>query len=524
MLKSSYFPFWIFLLIGLAILPLRVTNYDFTSLPGDLGDARFNNYILEHGYRFITFQEDSFWNAPFMYPEEKAITLGDNLIGVVPVYSVFRIFGFDRETSFQLLFWAICILNFLFAYIVLKKIFHYELAAAFGAFLFAFGLPVVAQINHIQLLPRFFVPFAIYYCWLFFTTLEKKHFFFLVVSFVAQFYCSMYIGFILLLTLIIFAGVLFITNYKHSGYKDKIKLNWLLSIFGVGILGIILISPLLFNYFQRAQEIGMRPWEEIEPMLPRIKSFFYAGEHTFLWNILADNNKNLLYPWEHHLFSGITPILFLILFFIYRKKLTPEYKRLLSTLFITGIIIILLFISIKGFTLYDKLVYPLPGFGSMRAPLRLILVLLFLFSIIIAGILTYKRKQIEKYPMLWTIFLCLFIVADQGMKNTGFSAHLKKDNQERIIPLVNELKKAKEKGYEICAYVPETGSDDANLIQLDGMLAAQSVGLKSINGYSSSSPEGYNPVWITHTQHACVEWLNFKNKSDLIDKVYFFSK
>lgn len=35
----------------------------FEFIPGDLGDARFNNIVLEHGHLFIINKVDWFWNA-----------------------------------------------------------------------------------------------------------------------------------------------------------------------------------------------------------------------------------------------------------------------------------------------------------------------------------------------------------------------------------------------------------------------------------------------------------------------------
>ena len=47
------------LLIGFTNYPLRVLGGHLDSLPGDAGDNRLNNYILEHGYRCLTGQSRS---------------------------------------------------------------------------------------------------------------------------------------------------------------------------------------------------------------------------------------------------------------------------------------------------------------------------------------------------------------------------------------------------------------------------------------------------------------------------------
>src|SRR5665213_3238316 len=108
--------------IGLHFTALGLIGYDLSNIPGDLGDARFNMYILEHGYQFITHQVTNYWGAPFMYPFKEAIGYSDNLLGTMPIYSIFRFISFDRETSFQLWIITICILNFSTAFYVMNKL------------------------------------------------------------------------------------------------------------------------------------------------------------------------------------------------------------------------------------------------------------------------------------------------------------------------------------------------------------------------------------------------------------------
>src|SRR6478609_2454772 len=108
-------------LAGLHFTVLGICHYDLSKIPGDLGDARFNMYVLEHGYRFFKGADSSFWSAPFMYPFPNTIALSDNLLGTLPVYSFFRMLSLDRETAFQCWLISLCILNFAAAYLVVKK-------------------------------------------------------------------------------------------------------------------------------------------------------------------------------------------------------------------------------------------------------------------------------------------------------------------------------------------------------------------------------------------------------------------
>ena len=108
----------------------------------DLGDTRFNNYVIEHGYRWFRGEPNhaDFWCPPIFFPTRNTAAYSDLLLSVVPIYGVFRACGLPPDTSFQ--FWMIAIsgLNFLFAFHFLSRRLRLSpMAAGVGAFLFAFG-------------------------------------------------------------------------------------------------------------------------------------------------------------------------------------------------------------------------------------------------------------------------------------------------------------------------------------------------------------------------------------------------
>ena len=149
--------------IGMYIVPLQMMHFDLSFIPGDLGDARLNNYFLEHGFKWVAGQVGSFWNAPFFYPTVRTIAFSDNHLGTLPIYVLFRFLHFDRETSYQLWFFVIFTLNYFSCAWVLKKFSVNALGMAVGAFIFTFSLPVIARLGHSQLLPRYMIPLAFYF-------------------------------------------------------------------------------------------------------------------------------------------------------------------------------------------------------------------------------------------------------------------------------------------------------------------------------------------------------------------------
>ena len=146
-------------------MPLGLFGPDRALIPGDLGDARFNNYILEHFHRFITGRTAAYWDAPFMYPWKNVIALSDNLLGTAPVYSAFRSMGLSREGAYQAWILAMFALNYWCCTIALRKWGGNWVLAACAGFIFAFGIHNIGQINNLQTLPKFVAPLTLLFFW-----------------------------------------------------------------------------------------------------------------------------------------------------------------------------------------------------------------------------------------------------------------------------------------------------------------------------------------------------------------------
>src|SRR4051812_42776697 len=136
----------------------------FTRMQPDPGDVALNHYFLEHTYRwaFDANYQYSFWSPGFFYPVPDTFTYSETLIGVAPLYWLFR-FVFPEELSGQLWMISLCLLNYASMAIVLRRFGVHTILAAAGAFVFAFGLSRTDHLTHQQLLPQFFSPFVVWY-------------------------------------------------------------------------------------------------------------------------------------------------------------------------------------------------------------------------------------------------------------------------------------------------------------------------------------------------------------------------
>ena len=341
------------LMLGFTIVlffSLNFTGFGMEFLPGDWGDGRFNNYLLEHSYRYFTLSQKTFWNAPFMCPEPKVLSYSDNLVGSAPIYSVFRILSFSQETSFQLWFYAMNFLNFWACYRFLKWCLKSAKPAVIGGLLFALSISIASQLPHAQTFPRFASPLCLWAIMLFAKDLRPKHLFWAVLAFVYQFYCAIYLGFFLLIPFAIICCGIVLFRFKSIFQKLK-SIKWIAKVTGILVLPVLLLLPLMYPYYERSINNGLLTFDEVIITLPTIESFFTSSKGTLFWDFMKNTAADLPFPYNHTIFIGGLGVLgfigFLMLVILKGKTLILDRSKLSHVLmFLTGIIMIIIFLEL----------------------------------------------------------------------------------------------------------------------------------------------------------------------------------
>jgi hypothetical protein len=523
--KSGIFSIWPFVIClsaGIYFISLNVTGYSFTHYPGDLGDGRLNNYFLEHAHKYLTGQIGSFWDAPFMYPEEKVLSYSDNLIGSAPFYSIFRLNGFDRETSYQLWFITMAALAFICCYYLLILLFKDIYAAAIGAFIFAFSMALQSQITHAQTFPRFPIPMA-FAMFIIFTRNFRPVFFFLSLMMVVyQLYCGIYLGLMLIIPMLIFIILFCICEWKNMIAHFR-KHTWLFKIILALVINMLLLLPLVLPYIARSKMVGMNDYQYVLPTVPTPVSHFYSQPGSLLWDFLSGAGKNMPAFWDHQIFAGgfatlsfICAVFLLILGFTRKEKSALVKSNPFLIIFIlTGLISLALFIRFESFSLY-RIAQALPGFGSMRSLTRIINIELVFFAASAALIVHLLLQKMKKARFAGFIILAMTVLADNYFKPGMSYSSEKKISQSRVNLLIEKMKDIPENS--VVSYEPDNGNSDFVAYQIDAMLAAQSLNLVTVNGYTATSPGEYTPYWMNLDSLSRESW--FKAKNLKINKLY----
>ena len=494
-----FFPIFVFL-VAFFLVPWQ--HFDgFNRIPGDIGDARLNNYFLENIYLFLSGASSSLWHPSFYYPFPWVLGFSDNLFGSSPAYILARFFGAPADTAFQIWFMFGYVVNFGAAYWALRHLGGTEIAASVGALIFAFALPSMAHMGHAQLHYRAGIPLAL----LFFVEFLALHRWkALLVSFawlVWQFYAGVYMGFFALLMMMLAMIVHFVMarvapvpiafrtelgkffeswNTLSSPHKNGL-------IFGFAVLvGALLL--LFWPYLQVTKLYGgSRSWSDIRTMLPRPQSYILSDQH-FIWSVWGDGAfPELPMRHEHQMFVGMVPLLLAIAGLIIAVR--HSVPRVIWLLVGSMGAIILVTLNIGGFSLW-YLFHGLPLASAIRAMTRFDQVILFPIAVLAMIAIDYLRQRVGIRPTFAiSCALISLCIAEMMNYNPGTSA--KSEWRDRSVAVEAFFLDKFPEGVSPEAVIFIAQRDGPFYAdELDAMWLGLRRGVATMNGYTGNLPPG----------------------------------
>lgn len=497
-MPSLIVPF-VALSIGIVGYLLPAVGY-FTMMPGDLGDARFNSVILEHVYQWLTWQTRDLWSPGFFYPFNKILAFSDSHLGSFWIYPAARLLGATRELSFQAWFVVGFLLNFVSAYWMLRRMKFDVLGASCGAFVFAFALPVLHQEGHAQLGYRFAIPMAVLAWW---RIVEQKNLIYafnLLFWVSVQFLCSVYLGVFLGYLLVAMSLGYFVCkafgSVDGANRLEPFKLPNLrggrdFALIGISLVACGLVIWMLLQYQSVSAEYRLsRPIEALEPLIPRLSSYLLADQ-SGLTSWIGKSVRSFPTRPEHQMFIGVGALLFLLvgLFAAMSKRHLPAETRHLSIVSAISISLLVGMTAVVSGRSFYFLVIQLPGLDAIRAVSRIILVILLPVSILVAMGADYLRRQFTSVVGYFVLALAAMIVV--GAETVFYKPHqaaretwtMRQDGLNQLIG-----KPLSEGGV---IFVTQRKEEPFYLAELDAMIYSQDHKLKTLNGYSGSTPPGY---------------------------------
>jgi hypothetical protein len=494
---------WLLFLLGIWYFCLRLLGYGLEYIPGDLGDSRFVNYLLEHGYAWMTGNTDSFWTAHFMHPFPNTIALSDPMIGTQLFYMPWRAVGFSTETSYQMWWLCICALNFWVSYWVFGKLFRNKLLAAMLAWVFAFTVFNLGQLGYMHLMVRFPVPLAVYAAIRFTTQFSLKYLAVYCLCIVYQLYSVSYTGFYLLYFSLLFIFVyLLFTKRLKSIFRSYFNRQVILKTLGIFAVSAVLLALVLWPYAEMSRTVGLRLYKEVLPRVPNGYSYLLAHEASLPWHFLYTRMQaGNAAPWLHYVFPGMVMLLTLlgsVAVLIYKTIKKQAVPLLLKSLIVASAIICVLHLRVgENLTLY-ALIFKLPGINSMRVPNRFMQVELF-FLLLILG------HFVQKLNYKWLLLLLLVVLADNSFDASRVSRNTKQQLVQRRQQLRRQIEQHEGYTHKILAVVDTT--IPAYHTNIDAMLVAQELGMKTINGYSGYCPDAFGEFFNHCSEKGLQQWI-----------------
>lgn len=493
---------WLVFILGLWLVVIRGFGTQWALVPGDLGDGRFNNYVLEHFFRWVKGLDPEYWNAPFFYPYPNVIAFSDNLLGSAPFYALLRWTGLSRETAFQSWYVFGFFLNYAAAGYVLSRYKFNPFAVGIGAAFYTFGLPLLAQETHLQLFYRFGIPLACFCLLEFLDRPKLTRLAALVFWIVWQFYLSIYLGFFLIMLLVVLIPLMLFFERdirvmeQINLWPGKLKQAWFQTNFQERVISLVVMSgagvglvALLLPYYQVSKNYGFtRDWVTVSAMLPTLKSFFIA-DSSLLWKTISANVSDVSMRNEHQLFPGIVVSVLLLVGLALRFK---SKNSRLAWLHLGAVLLLVIFtLNIKGYSFY-WLLWKIPGINSIRAVTRIQLVLMWPIALFCAWVTDEIMLRTQKKPLI-VYYSIGFLVAGLLLIESALFTNInypKADGLLRLTQLKQRIpSNLPPNSILSVAYDPNKPDFVA---EIDVMLVSQEMGLPTLNGYSGNFPQGYN--------------------------------
>ncbi|MFI5243397.1 MAG: hypothetical protein ACHQRL_10350, partial [Gemmatimonadales bacterium] len=425
----------------------------FAVIQGDWADARFNNYILEHSYRWLVQApgHERFWSPPMFFPAPNTAAYSDVLLGVAPFYWLWRAIGIAPDTSFQLWMLAVATANYVAALALFARGFRCRpLAAATGAALFCFASIRIEQLIHPQLVSQFYLAIAVLALVRLF---ESAHapgptgdarvrgdtwILVLALACVGQLYASYYNAWFLFFAMALAALWCVLAGQSRMRLVTLLRTHWR-ALSAAGALSALLLAPLAIHYLRASSQVGMRSFFTVQAMLPRAQSWAYMGPGSWLYGALAERPLFHLLPMEHEqrLGAGVATTLVALVGLWGARR-----RRVIQVVTLVPVVMALLATEWPGgFSAWHAVYALVPGAAAMRAVSRIGIAIALPLSLgvalavdrIVGSVTPASRWTRNRLARALVIALVLAVIAlEQGQRLPSFDKLAARERTARV--------------------------------------------------------------------------------------------
>ncbi len=508
--KPSLNRFLILLAVCAFGISLSCRNMVFSGLQQmqtDPGDTRFNNYILEHEYQWATGNplHSSFWDAPVFFPAQNVMAYSDILLGVAPIYGLLRLTGLMPDTAYQLWVMILLGLNFYLTYWVFRRLSFSFFPSLVAGYLFAFANMRIGQLGHPQVLPHFFTSLTLLAMHEIFLKPGRSRIWIaaLAGSITLQLYSGFYLGWFGVFGLFLACAVGMLTPRTRSQLL-RLARKEAAFLTVVGIFSLLTLSPMAYHYWLASQEVGLRNFASVSPMLIRATSWLNLGDDNFLYGFLHHFSafKKIPTPGEQRVGLGLVTLIIAILGLKKAGKKSPAR----ISIWVWGLIAILTLYTGRRFLGVEpwELVYStFPGAKAIRAVSRICLLMLIPACIGLA----YFFEGIKNKKAI-SIGLFLVLILEQVNSTPSYDKLAIRNDVQTLVSQIPIRCRA-------FFYTASRSQEPSYKLHIDAIWAGLILNIPTLNGYSGNSPHNWGLTDInedillsrsTKTQDALLSW------------------
>lgn len=469
--------------------------------PGDLGDGRFNQLILEHGYQSL--RGVYTWSSPSQfYPAANTLGFSDTHVGTLPIYAALRLVGFSLDRAWQAWFIVVAALNAL-------AVLHFFSALGItkslrGPFLFAAtaSVPMVWLAGtHMQMLP--FFPLVLAWAELAQWNQDRVHARLLTAAgwFAWQFAAGPYLAFFGgVITLFVgLAWWLISPATKRTALSAGSSATlWIRSIV-IALIGGGLALAAAKIYVSSVQSGAGRPMREVVDLAPTLRSWFTAPPPSLYPVGWPGGDHQLV---ERAWFAGFLPLALLLsaLFAGWRNRRDAQAATMAALAI--GALATLAFFTrwneTRGiWVVVTEWIEPLRAFRASGRVGGIVLV-----AELAAGGLLLSRWQgalstsrWRFLPAITAVLLCVENIAHHQPATLLAAAGA------RAQALITAWKSSGNK--PILVFAPGPTNQPDSYIQLDAWSAALRLHRATLNGYSGGMPGSHQAfLWNSTPKNA----------------------
>ncbi|QDU18553.1 hypothetical protein [Urbifossiella limnaea] len=503
-------------LVGGTYLAYRpVFDSGFALVQAETGDGMLNHYLLEHSWLSLADPgyAGTLTRPPFFHPERWAWWYSETLIGAAPIYWALRTVT-DDQLAYSWWMIACSALNFVSFAVVARRLGCAHAAAALGAVGFAFLAVVTEQQKHQQLIPRFWMPPAVYYAWLLGSAPSARALGRMLACLALQGVTCVYTGWFLgvgLVTFVPLAAVLTpgglrkLLTFARTEWKPAL----LAAAPGVAALAAFFAPYLLVNRgYSRAYFDTLYLTPSAAGWLTPAKGTLWSGPAEAVLPVVS---------FECWLFPGFAAVALLVAagWWVRREPHAPG-RPLAAACLVTAVVWAVL-CSRVGSTSPWALVQYVPGAGAIRCVSRVVLLVDLFAALAVAVWLTHALGRLGGRWRAAAAVAGLVVVV--GAEQLGHEPPL--TLRADYYPAV-DLWAERLRGADAAYVVPRPGFSQ-EYEEVFAMWVGLRANVPVVNGYSGRHPAGFPLEYaaeVTDPDATVRDWLTgrFRGRVVVIDR------